>query len=192
MKSIAFGLVFLIVLSALFRPLPGQGVNLAELKKQEDERRKKMEKPKVSITDDNIGKIVGTNKAYSFIKIEPETGPQTAAVGDAEGGMVENAEPATADETKNPEYWKTQKKAIEDRIRELRNGIAGDELTLNKLWTDFYVQGKADQQLQLKVQISQLSSQIENNKDFLKRAETDLNNLFERARRGGIPPGWMR
>ena len=192
MKSIVFGLVFLIGFSALSQPLPGQGVNLVELKKKEEERRKKTEKPKVSITDDNIGKIVVTNKSYSFMKIETETALQTTAVGDSEGAAVETAVTATADETKNPEYWKTQKKAVEDRIKELRDGMARDELTLNKLWTDFYVQGKADQQLQLKVQISQLSSQIENNKDFLRRAETDLNNLFERARKGGIPPGWMR
>lgn len=192
MKSIVFGLIFLIGFSALSRSLPGQSVNLVEMKKKEEERRKKTEKPRVSITDDNIGRIVVTNKSYSFMKMEPETVAQTTAVGDTEGAAAGTGEPATADETKNPEYWKTQKKAIEDRIKELRDGIARDELTLNKLWTDFYVQGKADQQLQLKVQISQLSSQIENNKDFLRRAEIDLNNLFERARKGGIPPGWMR
>ena len=192
MKPIVFGLVFLIGLSVLSRPLPGQGINLAEMKKKEAERRKKTEKPKVSFTDDNLGRIVVTNKSYSFMKVEAETTPQTTVVGDSEGAAVETAGTATADDTKNPEYWKTQKKAIEDRIKELRDGISRDQLTLNKLWTDFYVQGKADQQMQLKVQISQLSSQIENNKDFLRRAEIDLNNLFERARKGGIPPGWMR
>jgi hypothetical protein len=192
MKSTIFGLIFLIGFMALSRSLPGQSVNLVEMKKKEAERRKKIEKPRVSLSDDNIGKIVVTNQSYSFMKVEPETSVPATAVGDTEGAAVDTGEPATADETKSPEYWKTQKKAIEDRIRELRDGIARDELTLNKLWTDFYVQGKADQQLQLKVQISQISSQVENNKDFLRRAETDLNNLFERARKGGVPPGWLR
>lgn len=194
MKYIGFVLVFFIFFSGVSRFLPGQSVNLVELKKKEEERRKKTEKPKVSITDDNINTIAVPNRSYSFLKVESENALQeTAAGGEAESATVEpGSEAATTDETKTPEYWKTQKKAIEDRLKELREGIARDELTLNKLWTDFYVQGRADQQLQLKVQISQLSSQIENNKDFLRRAESDLSNLFERARKGGIPPGWMR
>ena len=194
MKYIGFVLGFFIFFSGVSRLLPGQDINLVELKKKEEERRKKTEKTRVSITDDNINSIVVPNRSYSFLKVESESAPQeTAAGGEAEASAVEpGGEAAITDETKTPEYWKTQKKATEDRIKELRDGIARDELVLNKLWTDFYVQGKADQQLQLRVQISQLSSQIENNKDFLRRAESDLNNLFERARKGGIPPGWMR
>jgi hypothetical protein len=194
MKYIGFVLVFFIFFSGASRFLPGQDVNVVEMKKKEEERRKKTQKTKVSITDDNINSIAVPNRSYSFLKVESESALQgTAAGGEAEASTVEpGGEAASADETKTPEYWKTQKKATEDRIRELRDGIARDELALNKLWTDFYVQGKADQQLQLRVQISQLSSQIENNKDFLKRAESDLNTLFERARKGGIPPGWMR
>ena len=63
---------------------------------------------------------------------------------------------------------------------------------LNKLWSDFYIKNIPAEQDAIKVQISQLTNQIEQKKLFLSEAEAQLEELFEKARKAGVPPGWLR
>ena len=63
---------------------------------------------------------------------------------------------------------------------------------MNKLWSDFYIKNIPAEQDAIKVQISQLTNQIEQKKLFLSQAETQLEDLHEKARKAGVPPGWLR
>jgi hypothetical protein len=96
------------------------------------------------------------------------------------------------DETKQRDYWKKQQTDLEGRISELKENIASEQSQLNKLWSDFYIKNIPAEQDAIKVQIGNLTNQIEQKKLFLSQAESELEGLFEKARKAGVPPGWLR
>jgi len=156
------------------------------MKKQEDERRKKLAKSKIAVTDTNVNSISVGNKKYGFVQMESDEPLREgeAAIPPEVGKKTE--------ETKQPDYWKKQQTDLEERIAKLKDEIERGQADLNKLWSDFYVKNVASEQEVIRVQISQLTNQIEQNKLFLGQSETQLEDLFEKARKAGIPPGWLR
>lgn len=167
-----------------FLPIFSKGIDLIALKKQEEERRKKNPKSKLTINDTNVNTVSSGGKSYGFVQMESEGTPATETVST-------NNENQT-DETKQPDFWKKQQIELETRIAELKEGIASEQSELNKLWSDFYVKNIQTEQDAIKVQISQLTNQIEQKKLFLSQSEAQLQELYEKARKAGVPPGWLR
>ncbi|MBE0665710.1 MAG: hypothetical protein IH584_07775, partial [Candidatus Aminicenantes bacterium] len=85
-----------------------------------------------------------------------------------------------------------QQDELQERIAKLKEDIDREQLDLNKLWSDFYIKNIPAEQDAIKVQISQLTNQTEQKKLFLSQAETQLEDLYEKARKAGVPPGWLR
>jgi hypothetical protein len=170
-----------------FSPIFGKGaINLVALKKQEEERRKKISKSKQAINDTNVNAITSGGKSYGFVQMESEEPPAEENV---------SAVPSGADQTnekKQPDFWKKQQIELETRIAELQEGIKGGENELNKLWSDFYLKNIPAEQDAIKMQISQLTNQIEQKKLFLSESEAQLEAFYEKARKAGVPPGWLR
>jgi hypothetical protein len=169
-----------------FSPLFTKGIDLVALKKQEEERRKKISKSKQVVTDANLNKVSGGGKSYGFVQMEPEEPAAEENVSGAAKNENQN------DEKKQSDFWKKQQIDLETKIAELKEGIAGGQNELNKLWSDFYIKNIPAEQDAIKVQISQLTNQIEQKKLFLSQAESELEDLFEKARKAGVPPGWLR
>jgi len=165
-------------------PLFGQAVDLMALKKQEDERRKNLAKSKLKVTDTNVNSISVGNKKFGFVQMETDE----AEVEGEEPG----APPQKKDVTKEPDFWKRQQIDLELRIGTLKADIERENSELNRLWADFYIKTIAAEQETIRVQIAQLTNQIEQKKLFLSQSETQLEELFEKARKAGVPPGWLR
>ncbi len=163
------------------------GVDLMAMKKKEDERRKKLAKSKVTVTDSNVNSISVGNKKYGFVQIEfDEPSP---------GGEAVTPPPATGsqdDQTKQPDYWRRQQSQLEERIAGLNADIESEQLELNKLWSDFYIKNVPAEQQAIREQIAELTNKIEQKKVFVKEAQTQLAELLEKARKAGVPPGWLR
>lgn len=169
-----------------FAPVFGNGVDLMALKKQEDARRKTIAKSKLAVNDTNVNSVSVGNKKYGFVQMESdEPLPEEAA---APTPGKDNRE----DVTKQPDYWKKQQLDLEARIANLKGEIESGQLDLNKLWSDFYIRNIPAEQDAIKVQISQLTNQIEQKRLFVSQAETQLEDLYEKARKAGVPPGWLR
>ncbi|MCX6554520.1 MAG: hypothetical protein NTZ12_05825 [Candidatus Aminicenantes bacterium] len=170
-------------------PVFGKGaIDLVALKKQEEERRKKVSKSKQSITDANVNKFSGGSRPYGFVQMESESPPPAAE----ENVPAVPGSAAPADEKKQPDYWKRQQVQLETRIAELKESIQSQQLELNKLWSDFYIKNIPADQDAIKVQIAQVTNQLEQKKLFLSQSETQLEEFFENARKAGVPPGWLR
>ena len=167
-------------------PLLLPGVDLMALKKQEDERRKKLAKSKIAVNDTNVNSVSVGNKKYGFVQMESDE------PGTDEGGEVRPAGAAKADPTRQPDFWKKQQTDLEQRIAKLKGEIELGQTELNKLWSDFYIKNVASEQEAIRVQIAQLTNQIEQKKLFIGQAEPQLEELFARARKAGVPPGWLR
>ena len=168
-----------------FSPIFSKGViDLVALKKQEEERRNKISKSKQAINDTNVNTISSGGKSYGFVQMESEGTPAAEAV-------PANSENQT-DENKQPDFWKKQQIELETQIAQLKENIASEQSELNKLWSDFYNKNIPNEQNAIKIQISQLANQIEQKKLFLSQSETQLVEFFEKARKAGVPPGWLR
>jgi hypothetical protein len=188
MKLPAWVLLACFLLTGL-SPVFGKGaIDLVALKKQEEERRKKISKSKQSITDTNINKFSSGSKSYGFVQMESDT-PMPAT---EEAVPAALGSGASTDEKKQPDYWKRQQTQLEARIAELKESIQGEQLELNKLWSDFYIKNVPAEQNAIKLQIAQVTNQLEQKKLFLSQAETQLEDFFENARKAGVPPGWLR
>jgi uncharacterized small protein (DUF1192 family) len=167
-------------------PLFIRGIDLVALKKQEEERRKKIAKSKLAVNDTNVNTISVGNKKYGFVQMEADEPPQ-------EG---ENAALPAADKkkdvTQQPDFWQKQQTELVERIAKLKVEIEQGQTDLNKLWSDYYIKNIASEQAAIRAQIAQLTAEIEQKKLFLGQSETQLEDLFEKARKAGIPPGWLR
>jgi hypothetical protein len=186
MKFLAWVLLACFSLSG-FSPIFGKGaIDLVALKKQEEERRKKITKSKQVINDTNVNTISSGGKSYGFVQMESEGPPaeeNISTVADSENPI---------DQEKQPDFWKKQQIELETRIVQLKENIAGEQSELSKLWSDFYIKNIPADQDAIKIQISQLTNQIEQNKLFLSQSETQLEEFYEKARKAGVPPGWLR
>lgn len=184
------GLLLFLAASLLFPAaaplLQGQKVDLMALKKQEEERRKKLGASKAKVTNDNLGSIATGGKKYGFVQMEAEEPPADEAAA-APGPEARKEDPA-----RRPEYWKNQQDQLQQRIAQLKAEIEGEQSRLNRLWSDFYVKSVAAEQEAIRAQIAQLTNQIEQKRLMAAEAETQLQELFEKARKAGVPPGWLR
>lgn len=183
-------------------PLSGKGaIDLMALKKQEEARRKKIPKSKQAITDANVNTITSGGKSYGFVQMESEAPLAEENISEVSNSENQSAEAKPSEvstsenkstETKQSDFWKKQQVELETRIADLKQGIEDEQDELNKLWSDFYIKNIPAEQDAIKVQISQLTNQSEQKKLFLNQAEVELAEFYEKARKAGIPPGWLR
>jgi len=186
MKGAALFLAVCLLLPAAAPLLHGQKVDLVALKKREEERRKMQGQSKAKVTNDNLERIAGSGRPYGFVQMDSGEPPS-----EEEASLRQQAE-KKQDVTKQPDFWQKQKADLEQRIAKLRADVEREQSELNRLWSDFYIKNIAAEQEAIRAQISQLTTQIEQKKLFLAQAETQLEDLCERARKSGAPPGWLR
>jgi hypothetical protein len=186
MKIVVFFLLACFLYSGA-SPLFG-AIDLMAMKKQEDERRKKIAKSKIAVSDTNVNSVSVAGKKYGFVQMESD---EPAASGE-DVVLPASGKGSSEDPTKQPDFWKKQQDDLQERIAKLKEDIDSQQLELNKLWSDFYIKNIAAEQEAIRVQISQLTNQIEQKKLFLSQSETQLEDLYEKARKAGVPPGWLR
>jgi vacuolar-type H+-ATPase subunit I/STV1 len=173
-------------LGAGVMPVFANGIDLVALKKKEEERRKKIAKSKMAVNDTNINSVSVDGKKYGFVQLESDE-PL-----DEESAAPSAGKDDKGDVTRQPDFWKKQQSELQDRITKLKEDIGREQEDLNKLWSDFYIKNIPAEQDAIKVQISQLTNQVEQKKLFLSQFESQLEDLYEKARKAGIPPGWLR
>jgi len=179
-------IIFLFIMVNSFSPcLFSDKIDLVDLKKKEKQRKKNLKKPSLVITNDNIGKLKFKNSRYTLIEVvsgkktEPGT-QQIAAL----------KKPPSRDREK--EYWQSMKNNLESQIAKLKETVNELQLNLNKLHTDHLIMDLPYQKAALKKQIDQLSPKLNANKENLKNLQQELAALPDKARKAGIPPGWIR
>jgi hypothetical protein len=170
----------------------GDRVNLSELKKKEEERRKKVKKSTYRVTNHNLNSIQVPPKKYAFVQMYTPTGSlaqeqiqdQTAAAAPAAGKKE--------DRQKTREYWTELKTGLEDEISELNQTLEKDQIELNGLVAQHLSMDLPLQKTALKDQIDQKAGDIATKRSRLTDLQRELNRLPEKARKAGVPAGWVR
>lgn len=163
-------------------------IDLVKLKKKEEERRKKLKKPKFTVNNNNINKIKVSIKKYSFTQMEPVEGEEQ----DKQSKKEPKGKKEPKDPEKTREYWQDLKNKLEHDLNELKKKVRNDQLRLNKMYSDYYSMSLPFQRINIRDQIDKFSDLLEKNKLMLKNLQKEMDSLAEKARKAGVPPGWIR
>jgi len=162
-------------------------IDLVKLKKKEEERRKKLKKPKFSVNNNNINRIKVSNKSYGFIQMGYAEGEEQ----DKDKSKTKEKKKKPIDPKKTRKYWQDLKNKLEHDLNELKKKTQEGQLRLNKMYTDYYSMDLPSRR-DLKDRIDILSDSLENDKLKLENLKKDMDSLADKARKAGVPPGWIR
>ncbi|HDP95213.1 MAG TPA: hypothetical protein ENN40_07630 [Candidatus Aminicenantes bacterium] len=178
--------------------LDAQSIDLVKLRKQEAERRKKLkqeQQKQVQITDSNLKNIAEDRNKPGFA----ESGSQTENVPQTEvqplviaaDGVVDSQSPES-EARRTPEYWQQLKRGLEESIAELENRVRENQSRLNLLHTQHLNQDLPLEKQRIKTELDELRKRNELEAQRLSQLKLELEELYERARKAGVPPGWLR
>jgi len=162
-------------------------VDLVKSKKEEEKRRKNLQKSKYKLSNSNMDKIEVPKKNYGFVQYAGE-----ADILDPEKKQVENSTVEKKDPQKEIKYWRDLKSKLEEQLAELSKKVNEDQLQLNQLVTNYISMNLPLQKIDLKNKIDKLTAEHNKNKLKLESLKNQLNGLPEKARKAGVPPGWVR
>ncbi len=169
-------LISLLLISGLFAQSA-----LVELSKREKERRRKIKKPSVVITNETLRKM------GSFT-------PSLQVKGSAAEASSAPARATSPQEEKysDPNYWKTMKANIMRQIRELEEKIKKLRSEVNFLSTQFLLEERPFERNNVKSRLEEAKGLLNQALQQLKEKKKELEKLYREARRRGVPPGWLR
>ncbi len=165
--------------------LSGQEVDLAKLKKEEDERRKKLkeqDKKSIVITNETL-------KKYGEKKEDVENESSAPKINKA---AAEPQKPEKIPPEQTKEYWQKLKIDLETKINELKVKISNEQSEINRLNTEYLIVDLPLEKAALKKEIDKLTEMLRVDNISLNSLQADYDALPEKARRAGIPPGWIR
>ncbi len=152
--------------------------SIVEIAKRERERRKKIKKKVEVITNENLrGKRYGKSYAVVTTKKKKSVKPQTSDV-----------------ITKEQRYNKWRKKYLQyvENIKKLKEEINKKQKECDDLNFRFKITHNPNEKFSLPSKIDKMLKEIDKLKDKLKKLNNDFEDFKERARKAGVPPGYLR
>jgi len=190
MKKLVVGVIGIILITHFGMNISADSVDLVEMKKKEEERRKNLKKSKYKLNNTNINKVDVPKKKYSFMQVKPDSQPKKNIKRDNSKKTAPLK--AKSDPIKTQKYWQDLKNQLQNEIISLNEKINNDQLKLNQLNTNLTSMSIPSGRASLKNEIDNLSTNLGQDKKKLKSLQDELEAFFEKARKAGIPPGWIR
>jgi len=189
-------IVSIIVVFTTFVPVSLSAQSLADLARQEAERRKDSaaETPRVITNKDLPGGAKNTGASTPASPAKPSADGSVSKdakddgkTADASGTKGKDAEP-----TKDQKYWAGRQKDLTDQLA--RDQIYSDALQsrINALTTDFVNRDDPAQRAVIAGDRQRSIDEMERLKAAIAADKKAIADFQEEARRAGIPPGWLR
>ncbi|MCP4154427.1 MAG: hypothetical protein GY757_42275 [bacterium] len=198
MKHIALligALLLFYTAGSIATPLYAAKIDLVKLKKEEEKRKKKAKKSKYVVTNKNLDKLKGSKKPYSVIKAgsddKKKTGQKNrknrklAPATDSMGRLVNH-------DLKNEEYWQDKKRSQIQAINKVKTKIAQMQKKESELREWAPAASLLSDHLEALRVADKLKESIKKHKIHLGTLEKELEALLDKARKAGVPPGWLR
>lgn len=150
---------------------------LVELSRKEKKRREKIKASRVITNDD----LKGLPPALSA----------SAKSSSAVSNIPSGEKPASS-KKKDEQWWRQQSKAIRDKIAKLEEEIKKLQLKVNSLSMRFLIEQRPFEHQKVKEELEKAKGDLLRAKKELEKAKQELEALYEKARKEGIPPGWIR
>lgn len=183
--------------------------SLADVARQEEERRKTIKKPSKVYTSEDLRRDTGggtpttvsaptaSSSSTTPSTTSPSSTPSTPAPAaeNASGGAAPNgntpAEPSSK-ETKDQTFWKgriTQARELLDRTKTLADAM---QSRINALNTDFVNTDDPAKRSGVERDRQKARAELERLNKEIKEATKGIADIEEEARRANVPPGWLR
>jgi|GEM_PF-570435 len=177
-----------------------QEVDLVDLKKKEEKRKKESKKSKYVVTNENIGNIKVPKKSYGFIKVETKDGKAkslndqlpSGEAGSPRDARAEGDTTSTGSAKDERAYWQELVRHLNIAIRDLETNINKSQTELNGLMLNWYAEDDLKKRKEKKMRLTELQKSIPELQKELAQRKKEMEALEARARKEGIPPGWLR
>ncbi len=158
---------------------------LADVARQEEERRKTVRKPAKVYTNGNLRQDISAGVAAPPSAVTP------AAAGNASPSNATPAAPAAAAPA-DQAAWAARMKTARDNMQ--RSQMFADSLQsrINALQTDFVNRDDPIQRSKIEQDKNAALAELEKVKKELVDQAKAIKDIEEEARRAGVPAGWLR
>jgi len=186
MKPLLIALTFVFTL-AVSAELSAQ--SLADLAKQEKERRAKVTTDTKVITNNARAKEAGTTEAEPPAAKQPDKGVDPL---DGKPKSDKQADDEPKDLFGRTEsFWRQTFSDARKRVKDLEDESRVLQLKINDLQNKFYSESSGFKQQDIQREIQKSFYEQDQNKQNLAKAKAELQQLEVEARKSGALPGWI-
>ena len=174
------------LLAAIIAPLGAQ--LLADLSRQEEQRRKMINRPAKVYTNKDLGQVPPA----------PSVTPPTPAAADPareadrDKDSKEKSKDGSAGGVKDQAYWTSRLKSLQSQLDKDQTYVDALQSRVNALTTDFVSSGDPVQRTVIERDRQKAMAELDKLKLAIVTDNKAIADLEEEARRAGVPPGWLR
>ncbi|MEW6320930.1 MAG: hypothetical protein AB1635_07565 [Acidobacteriota bacterium] len=172
-------------------PAVAASQSLAEVARQEAERRKAIEKPGRVYTNADLGPEA-TRPPMPAVAAAPATAAEVAGNATAQpaGAPPPAAEPA--EPVRDQAYWSARINAARQQLERSRMFAEALQSRINALTADFVNRDDPAQRDQIANDRAKALAELERVKQEIADQTKAIADIEEEARKAGVPPGWLR
>lgn len=166
--------------------LAQEKVSLADLARQEQERRKGVKVAARVYTDKDV-KQAPPRPAGEAVPVTPTAIPESPT---PPGTSPKGDEPPAKE--KDPAWWKNRITSAREEIR--RNEMFAEALQtrVNSLTNDYVARDDPYQRMKIGEERQKALAEMDRLKRDIEKGKKQITDIEEEARRAGVPPGWLR
>jgi hypothetical protein len=194
-KTLIFSviIVFFFAMGLGALPITGSGPCSPQQEQSEKDKQKEKEKEKTKknnvITDEDLKKIQN-DKSVNITTFETDSKENSVSAQDKNINANTGEEKVPPEQTKG--YWQLLKNTIVNKIQKQEEEIKKMEELLPQLRFQYDMAIVTTDLGRLQNEITELYKKIENYKRGLVAMKKEFEDLKDKARKAGIPPGWIR
>jgi len=168
-----------------------QQPSLAEVARQEADRRQAVKASSRVYTNDDVKKAAGVPiSVVAPVPAAAAGSPSSpaAAAPDAAGASAK----AAAEPEKDEAYWRARMTDARERLQRSRLFAEALQSRINALTTDFVARDDPYQRQQIAQQRQEALAELDRVQGDIAAQTKAVDDLEEEARRSGVPAGWLR
>jgi hypothetical protein len=164
--------------------------SLADVARQEAERRKAVKAPTKVYTNDDVKKMAPATLTTAARTQKPES---AAASTDAEAGPADASGERAADEpAKDEAYWRKRMTDATEQLQRSRLFAEALQSRINGLTTDFVNRDDPAQREVVARQREEALAELDRVNREIAALTKSIADIEDEARRASVPPGWLR
>jgi hypothetical protein len=172
---------------------PARGQSLADVARKEEERRKTIAAPAKVYTNKDLNPVpAGSPTASTPAPAKSADEAAKAADGDGKASAPKTANADDKAPAKDQKYWFGRLKTLQDRLARDQDYADAMQTRINALTTDFVNRDDPAQRAVIEQNRQKSIAELARLTTSVQDTKKAIADLFEEARRAGVPPGWLR
>jgi hypothetical protein len=175
-----------VVGAGLARPVAAQ--SLADVARQEEERRKRVKEPAKVITNRDLGPALSAGAPPSA------AGSESSKAGEPKDGQkdAEKDKDKTKEPVKDQAYWSRRLKDLQTQLDRDQAFSTALQSQINGLTAEFTARDDPAQRTAIEQNRQKALAELNRLKDAIVKDKKAIDDFNDEARRAGVPPGWLR